>query len=444
MRRRTTLLLGSAIAAALLAGGLFGGVLAESPSAGPTSAASSQAIAERALSGVAGGGTAATVAQLEAGLRTAPNDPDRLATLGLAYQLRWRETGDSSYLPRSERALRQALAARPADATATLGLGSLALTQHAFRLALARGREAERLAPYAARPHGIVGDALVELGRYPHAFAAFERMVSLKPNLASYSRIAYARELSGDPEGAIAAMQLALDAAGGQPEPTAWTSVELGKLQLGLGRLDPAERHFRSALAILPGYVYANEQLARVAAARGNLDGAISYARQAADAIPLPQFLSLLEELLDRRGRHSEARRQRATVAVIQRLLRANGVRIDLEAAVYRADRRIDPVKTFALARKARADRPSIYGDDALAWALARAGRCDDAVAWSQRSLRLGTKDALLYFHRGYAAGCAGDSQGMRAWYRKALALSPAFSVRWAPVARRAVGGTIR
>ena len=444
MRRRTTLLLGSAIAVALLGGGLFGGVLAESPSADPTAASSSQAIAERALSGVAGGDTAATVAQLEAGLRTAPNDPDRLATLGLAYQLRWRETGDSSYLPRSERALRQALATRPADATATLGLGSLALTQHAFRLALARGREAQRLAPYAARPHGVVGDALIELGRYPQAFAAFERMVSLKPNLASYSRIAYARELSGDPEGAIAAMQLALDTAAGQPEPTAWTSVELGKLELGLGRLAPAERHFRAALAILPGYVYANEQLARVAAARGNLDRAISYARQAADAIPLPQFLSLLEELLDRRGRHGEARRQRATVAVIQRLLQANGVRIDLEAAVYRADRRIDPVGTFALARKARADRPSIYGDDALAWALARAGRCDDAVAWSERSLRLGTKDALLYFHRGYAAGCAGDAQGMRAWYRKALELSPDFSVRWAPVARRVVGGTNR
>jgi Flp pilus assembly protein TadD len=92
-----------------------------------------------------------------------------------------------------------------------------------------------------------------------------------------------------------------------------------------------------------------------------------------------------------------------------------------------------------ALARKARAARPSIYGDDALGWSLARADRCDAAVKWSKRSLRLGTKDALLWFHRGYAAGCAGDTAGMRAWYAKALARNPHFSVRWAPVAERAL-----
>ena len=94
------------------------------------------------------------------------------------------------------------------------------------------------------------------------------------------------------------------------------------------------------------------------------------------------------------------------------------------------------------LARRAQADRPSIHGDDALGWALARAGRCGEATPWLDRSLRLGTKDALLFFHRGYAAGCAGDREAMRGWYRKALALDPSFSIRWAPVAARALGRT--
>ena len=75
----------------------------------------------------------------------------------------------------------------------------------------------------------------------------------------------------------------------------------------------------------------------------------------------------------------------------------------------------------------------------ALGWALARAGRCSEAERWLDRALRLGTKDALLFFHRGYAAGCSGDRAGMLRWYRNALAQSPAFSVRWAPVARKAV-----
>ena len=439
MRDRTKLLAGSAVAVALLAGALFGGVLAESPSAGSTAVGSPRTIAETALSGTALGGTQAAIAKLEAALASSPKNADALASLGLAYQIRWRETGDASYLPRSNVALEGALAVRRSDPAATLGLGNLALIRHRFSQALVVGLKAQKLAPYSARPYGVVGDAQIELGRYPAAFKSFERMVSLRPNLASYARIAYARELSGDTAGAVAAMQLAFDAAGGQPEATAWVDVELGKLEFGRGRVAAADQHFRSALTIFPGYVYALEQRARVEVASGRLDRAIALARQASEAIPLPQFVGVLGDLLDRRGLHAEARRQHATVAVIDQLLVAAGVRVDLESALYRADHGVRPLETVALARRARNDRPSIYGDDALGWALARAGRCQEAVSWSQRSLRLGTRDALLWFHRGYAAGCAGDEAGMKTWYARALELNPNFSLRFAPIARKAV-----
>jgi tetratricopeptide (TPR) repeat protein len=426
---------GGAIAVALALGGLVGGVLAESPSPGSSSAAP-PALAERALAGAAGGISAATVSGLEEQVRVRPGDADLLTQLGFAYQLRWRETADASYLPRSEAALRGALRARPGEANAVLGLGSLALIRHEFRAALSYGRRARLLLEGSARPYGVIGDALVELGRYDQAFAAFERMVALRPSLASYARIAYARELTGDLVGAVSAMRLALDAAAGQPEPTAWSLVELTKLELGLGRTKAAGQHARAALRILPGYPSARVQLSHVELAQGRLGRAIAEARRAAEAVPTPQAVALVSDLLDRSGVHAEARRQRATVAVIERLLEANGVQVDLESAVYRADHRIRPGETVALARQARAARPSIYGDDALAWALARAGRCREALSWSDRALRLGTEDPLLYFHRGYAAGCAGDQAEMREWYRRALDLNPEFSVRWAPVAR--------
>jgi len=165
----------------------------------------------------------------------------------------------------------------------------------------------------------------------------------------------------------------------------------------------------------------------------------VATARRAVASVPLPQYVALLGDLLERRGRTAEAAHQRATVAAIDRLLAANGLRVDLESAVFRADHAIEPADTVRLARGARAARPSNYGDDALGWALARAGRCAEAERWLDRALRLGTKDALLYFHRGYAAGCAGDRVAMRGWYRKALDQSSVFSVRWAPVARRAL-----
>jgi len=439
MRRRTRLLAVGAALVALASGGLYGGVLADLGPAGAAPAVPALD-SDAVLSGFGRDhGTAATVARLESELRLGGRDPERLSELGLAYQVRWRETGNAAFLPLAGRALHDALGLRPKDATATLALGNLALIRHDFRGALGLGRRAQRLAPFAARPFGVVGDALVELGRYRAAFATFDRMASLKPSLASYARVAYARELRGDRAGAAAAMSLALDAAGGSPEPTAWAHVELAKLALGDGRVRAGQLHARAALAIFPGYAPALEQLARVEAATGRLDAAVATARSAVASVPLPQYVALLGDLLERRGRTAEAARQRATVAAIDRLLAANGLRVDLESAVYRADHAIAPTDTVRLARGARAARPSIYGDDALGWALARAGRCGEAERWLDRALRLGTKDALLYFHRGYAAGCAGDRVAMRGWYRKALDQSSVFSVRWAPVARRAL-----
>jgi tetratricopeptide (TPR) repeat protein len=397
------------------------------------------ALADRALARAAGGIGASPLASLESQVHAQPTDATLLTQLGFAYQLRWRETADPSYLPRSEAALRRAIRYGREDANAVLGLGSLALIQHQFRIALRYGLRAEKLLPGSSRPYGVIGDAFIELGRYDKAFAAFERMISLRPSLASYARVAYARELTGDREGAAAAMRLALDAAAGQPEPTAWAHVELAKLQLGLGHTSAARLHAHAALHVLPGYPNARVELARIYAAAGRLGPAIEQARRAADAIPTSQSIALLGDLLERAGRPAEARRQRATVAVIERLLEANGVRVDLESAVSRADNFVRPRETVALARRARAARPSIYGDDALAWALARAGRCDEAVPLARRALRLGTEDGLLLFHLGYAEGCAGNEPAMREAYRQALDVSSAFSVRWVPIALEAL-----
>ena len=428
---------------ALVAGSLFAGIRTEGGSAGEAStpASSSQRSADRALTGLSpfssSTSTAAEVAKLEQAVAAHPGDGKSLVLLGYGYQQRWRETADASYLPRSEAALDRALKLDPGDALALTGLGSLALTRHDFRGALALGRRARRLAPFSSRPYGIIGDANLELGRYAAAFSAFERMTALKPSIASYARIAYARELIGHRNAAIAAMTLALDAAGGQPEPSAWTHVELGKLYLARGDLRTAERHFRGALELFPGYVYANDQLARVEAARGHLEKAILLERRVVETVPLPQFVSELADLYERAGHAAQAQRQVSLVRAIDRLLQANGIRTDLEMTVFDADHRIGIATLVSRARAARAERPSILGDDALAWALARTGRCDEARPWSTRAMRLGTQDASLFFHRAEIERCLGNKAGASAWARKALSVNSTFSTRFAPVARR-------
>ena len=365
------ILLGVTVALTVTAAALFGGALVSAQMASSPSPGADTAAATRSLAGLASGGdTASTVRRLEAAVQANRTDARSLTLLGIAYGQRWRETGDASFVSLQARALEHARALTPSDPLTVQGLGSLALTRHDFRHALDLGRSAQRLAPYSAGGYGIAGDALLELGRYPRAFASFQRMIDLKPSLSSYARVSYARELEGDLPGAITAMKLALDAAAGDREGYAWTAVQLGKLhwQRGDGRV--AAVLYRNALAVLPGYVYALDALAPVEAARGRLDRAIALERQAADAIPLPQFVSQLGDLYARAGRPTAARAQFATVRAIERLLVANGIKTDLETAQFRADHGIDPEQTVALARKARAARPSILGDDTLSCCL--------------------------------------------------------------------------
>jgi tetratricopeptide (TPR) repeat protein len=276
----------------------------------------------------------------------------------------------------------------------------------------------------------------VELGRYDAAFRAFDTMARLKPGTASYSRIAYGRELLGQTAGAIQAMRLAGDAATSEPEATAWTRWQLGKLYWSAGRLDAAEHQYRAALAAFPGYVYALDALAQVEAAHGQLDKAISLERRAVDDIPLPQFVGFLGDLYRARGDTRLAGRQYALVGVIQRLLVANGVKTDLETALFDVDHGIRLRHALAIARRAQAERPSLDGDDVLAWALARNGRCAEALGWSRQALRLGTRDALKLFHRGMIERCLGHRTAARRYLQRALALNPHFSLVWSPVAK--------
>jgi tetratricopeptide (TPR) repeat protein len=425
---RKRLLLGGAAAALTAAALLLGGVL--------TNGSSREAAAVPLASGIAET-DAALLPRLQEQVRESPRDARGLALLGLAYQQRARDTGDPTYYTKSAGVLTRALRYAPNNLVATTGLGALALSRHRFREALVLGRRAVALSPTTARGYGVLGDAQLELGRYPRAFATFDRMVALKPSLSSYARVSYARELIGDVRGAASAMRLAIDAAVGQPEALAWSHTQLGKLFWSHGRLAAAAREYRSALEVRRDYVYALDGLAQVEAARGRRQQAIALELRAVDRIPLPQFVASLGDLYRVTGDNAAARRQYALIGAIRRLLRANGVKTDLETAQFDVDHAIRLPQALQLARAARTDRPSIDGDDVLAWALTRNGRCTQALPFAERALRLGTRDATKLFHRGMVERCLGHREDARRWFRRALALNPHFSILWAPVARR-------
>src|SRR5262245_62112035 len=426
----TTVVVGAALV-------LFGGVLRESPSAGASALPAERVAAAFDPAFSSAQNARSLVLRLQQHLRQSPDDAASHALLGLAYEQRARETGDSAYYPRAEIVLRRSLELDAENAAAYSGLASLALSRHRFGEALVLARRARNLAPTESRTLGAIGDALVELGRYPEAFTTFDKLARLKPGLPAYARVSYARELRGDRRGAIAAMRLAAETAVPGPEAAAWSALHLGKLFSSGGDNTSAERQFRIALAHVPGYAAAFDGLASVEAARRRLSRAISFERRAVAAVPLPQYVAQLGDLRQRAGRARAAAHQYAVVAGIDRIQRANGVRTDLELALFRIDHGRGLATATGQALGAYRARPSIDAADVVAWGLARSGRCAEAQRYSKLALRLGTQDALKLFHRGMIERCLGGDDDAKRWLHRALTLNSGFSPRWAPVAAR-------
>lgn len=380
------------------------------------------------------------IAELQETLRG--NDPlthgKASSLLGAAYLQKARETGDPGYYPKAEALLQQALAANEADVDAMVGLGVLALARHQFEDGLTWGEKALAADPSRARTYGVIADAQVELGRYEDAVKTVQEMVNLRPDLSSYSRVSYLRELMGDRDGALAAMQQAAVAGSGYPENIAWVQVQLGNLHFDGGDLAGAQTAYDSAVAAVPGYAAALAGQAKVAAAQGDFTHASALYQQAVQAAPLPDYLAAYGDVLTAAGRPDEAATQFAMAQAIQQIYAANGVDTDLELALFTADHGQPAALPGAVASAASvvANRPSVTAYDVLAWTRYKSGDLDGAADASTQALRLGTKSALLHFHAGMIASARGETDAAIAHLGTALQVNPYFSVRYAPVAR--------
>jgi tetratricopeptide (TPR) repeat protein len=384
----------------------------------------------------ASGSSRAVVRRLEQRAEAA-GDARSLALLGLGYQQLARESGDASWLARSAEALRRAGSEDSEDRLTLAASAQLAVTRHRFREGASLARRALALDRSDALALGALGDALVALGRHREGFRAYDRLAGLGPSVGAYARVATARQLLGRTAGAIDAMELALEAGSGIPEQEAWALTRYGVLLVATGRLDEAEGVLRRALRLVPGYLPARAGLARVAAARGAFGESARQLRRVVDRLPLPEYAILLGDVLARDGRAAQARAAYGLVETLESLLEANGVRTELQTALFDLDRGVGIEDALARARAAFAAAPGLAAADAVAWGLARSGRCAEARPWSERALALGTEDALFFFHRGTIERCLGGDAAGRSWFRRALEANPTFSLRWTPLAAR-------
>jgi tetratricopeptide (TPR) repeat protein len=268
-------------------------------------------------------------------------------------------------------------------------------------------------------------------------------MTDIRPDLASFARVSYLRELTGDVPGAVQAMGQAAEAGSTRAENVAWTQAQLGNLAFNAGDLAGAKAKYDASLYTVDDYVYGIAGLGRVAAAEGDFATAIQHYRDAIQRMPLPEFVIALGEVYEAAGQPSEAAAQYELVQAMIRLYAENGVDTDVELALFLADHGSDPAAAVEKARAGFEKRPSIKGADVLAWALYQAGNYDEARIYSQQALHLGTRDATMLYHAGMIAAALGDDATATDLLTQALSINPAFSPLYAPLARTTLDGLI-
>jgi tetratricopeptide (TPR) repeat protein len=419
--------------ALLLVAGLVGVV------AGTRSQGSSRALSFAAPSTAASASGLQAISSLQTRLRTATRDADSWGALGSLYVDQARVTADPTWYGKAQGALHKALELKSAgNVGALIGLGKLANARHDFAGGLRWGDRARAAAPDSAAPYGVIGDALIELGRYPEAFAAIQRMVDLRPDLASYSRVSYARELQGDVTGAAAALDAAVHVAD-NPSDAAFATFQIGELRWNAGDLAGAADAYERATRLDPTFAPPAAALARLHAADGEATGAIADYQAVIARVPAPQYVTELGELYGVAGQRDLAANQAQLLDVEERLFHANGVNVDLETSLYDADHGIRLTDGLGRARAEYARRKSVFVADALAWELHANGRDAEALPLSHEALHLGTRSALFHFHRALIERALGQVDAARADLEQTLAINPHFSILHAPEARKAL-----
>jgi tetratricopeptide (TPR) repeat protein len=359
--------------------------------------------------------------------------------LGDAYMQKARETMDLSYYARAEASFRKSLALNPNYANALSGMAWVLSGRHEFEQSIEWANKALKVDPNRADAYGLLGDAATEMGDYDSAFEHYQKMLDLKPDVASYSRSAHLLFVTGGFKKATLLMSKAIGAGGAYSENKAWCVAQMALLDFAQGAYLPAEQMLSKGLAEAPNNYQLLAAMGKVKAAEKDYPAAIEYYKKAEAIVPQHEVVVALGDLYTIEGRKDEAKRQYDLVEFIRKLNKANGVVGDLQMAQYLADHDQDLTEALRLAEAEYKTRPTVYGADTLAWCYYKNGRIPEARKYSVKALSQNTPEAMFYYHRGMILAKAGDVGEARKALYQALSQNPYFEPLGAVTAMKMV-----
>jgi tetratricopeptide (TPR) repeat protein len=377
------------------------------------------------------------IAMYQALIQAKPDNLHYQNLLAGTFIQKVRETTDYGYLDRASQVLENVISADSQNYEALRLRSEIELERHNFKKVAEYSRRLAALAPDDPWNWGTLGDALIELGDYEPAAEAYQKMVTLRPDLSSYNRAAWYHFLAGDMPGAIEIMKRAISAGSASPENTAWCAVELGNLYMKSGQIAEAENAYASAVKLFPGYHPGYAGLGRAQAARDDVRAAIVSFERAQASTPLPDYAAALYDLYLSAGQAKKAEEQMDLIDVIDKMGQAAKEKANRNLAMIYSDHdhRVD--RALELATAELDGRGDIYTYDALAWALYKNKKFAEAEKAMSEAMKLGTPEPMFYYHAGMIARELGKNKAAGDYLKKALALNPHFDVRQAPLAQK-------
>lgn len=176
------------------------------------------------------------------------------------------------------------------------------LSQHEFQQALETAKSALAINDHNAMLYGVLVDSYVELGDYQEAISAVDKMVSLRPDLRSYSRVSYVREILGDIPGATDAMMLAIEAGPPGSEEKAWCMLQLAGLKERQGEAASAKQICDAILQERVDYPFAKAMAGRLLIEQGEEQKGLSMLEDACEIIPEVGFYVDLAKFYSKKG----------------------------------------------------------------------------------------------------------------------------------------------
>lgn len=390
--------------------------------------------------------TMMAVGFLEDRVKSDPDDIVALNKLAGYYLQLHRETEDVAYLEMSLHLAQSSLRVLPADQNLG-GLRALAQAEYQTHNFLAARDHAKELTEYEPRRtlgFQLLGDALLELGDYDGATAAYKKMEELDSGtVATETRLAHLALLRGDSATARRRYLVALDQATGSSFPSAetiaWCHWQLGEVDMATGEYRKAERHYGDALVAFSGYPHAITSLARYRAVQGDIKAAIETFEKLVGKHADPIDEAALGDLYKLAGRDADAQRRYSEVERVSQQSKLYSALYNRHLVLFWADHDMKTDEAYARAKKEYETRRDVYGADALAWSALKAGKLAEAQTAIKDALRLGTEDARLFYHAGMIARAAGDRNGAADFLRRAIKLNRYFD----PLQSRVAGNAL-